>query len=108
MGDIVVNKGASGPAAVIKKAISFDFGTIATVSTKDVTGTFSDDDMVVDANDGVYFSPQVALTAGLVNGGARVSATGVVQCRLGNLTAGTLTPNTVTFDVYVIKGGAEV
>lgn len=98
---VPTSPGGTAPV-IFKKAIAFAFGTIATVSTKDVTGAFGE----ADANDAVFFSPQAALTDGLVNGGARVSATGVVQCRIGNLTGGTLTPNTITLDVYIVKGGA--
>lgn len=100
---ILASPGGVAPV-LFKRALSFDFSTIATVSTRDVTAAFAE----ADASDGVYYSPQSALTAGLVNGGARTSATGVVQARIGNLTGGTLTPNTVTLDVYVTKGGADL
>lgn len=107
MAQTVVNQGASGPGVIFKKAISFAFGTIAANSTKEVTGVFSDDEMVADLYDGVMWSPQAALTGGLANGGGRCNTTGQVAVTIGNLTTGTLTPNTVTLDVYVTKGGAD-
>lgn len=108
MSQTIVNQGASGPGVVFKKRIAFDFGEINTATTKEVTGEFSDDEAVADAGDGVFWSPSAVLTTGVVNAGARVTTTGVVAARLGNLTGTTLTPGTVTLDVYVIKGGLDV
>lgn len=100
---VIVNQGASGPGTIFKKRVSIDFGTVATVTNEEGTAAFAE----ADAGDLVQVSPTAALPAGFVPGGARVSATGVVAIGIANMTGGTLTPNTLTFDVYLTKGGTD-
>jgi hypothetical protein len=97
---VVVEAGSAGPPGILKKRVSIDFGTIPTLTTEEGTAAFAD----ADAGDGVVASPAAAFANGLIGGQARVSSTGVISIPILNATAGTLTPNTLTFDVYVTKG----
>lgn len=95
--------GSSGPGVIYKKRISFNFTTVP-VTGREVTGAFAE----ADAGDLVAASPiDTAISGGLGIAQARVSATGVIAIGLNNSSGGTLTPNTVTLDVYVTKGGTD-
>lgn len=107
MTDIVAQAGSSGPGIIFKKRISFNFTTVP-VTGREVTGAFADAGAVADAGDLVQASPiDTAVGGGLGIASARVSATGVVAIGLNNSSGGTLTPNTVTLDVYVTRGTAN-
>ncbi len=100
MSDIVLQGGSSGPGTVFKKRMSFNFTTVPATG-REITGAFAE----ADAGDLVQASPiDTAIGGGIGIASARVSATGVVAIGLNNSSGGTLTPNTVTLDVYVTKG----
>lgn len=104
MSQTVLLGGSSGPGKIYKKTIEFNFTTVP-VTGREVTGVFAE----ADANDLVQASPTGAtVTGGLGIASARCSATGVVAIGLNNSSGGTLTPNTITLDVYVTKGDASV
>ncbi len=100
MSEVVNTLSPSGPASQFKTRVAIDFGSIAAPFVKEVTAPVAG----VDAGDLVSVSPAQALAAGVIGGSARVSATGVIAVQLGTTGGTTLTPNTVTFDVYVTKG----
>jgi hypothetical protein len=103
MSQIVQSRAPSGEGLIYKKTMAIDFGSIPSPFVKEVTGAFEE----ADANDLVVVSPQAA-TAGIFFPAARVSATGVVAITIGTTGGATLTPNTLTLDVYVTKGDASV
>lgn len=100
----VVNQSASGAPAVLKKRASIDFGSIPAPYVKEVTVEFDG----ADSADGVCVSASQALAAGVILGAARVSAANVVAVTIGTTGGTTVTPNTVTVDIYVTKGDASV
>lgn len=103
MSQTVATGSSSGPGIIYKKRMSFNFTTVP-VTGREITGAFAE----ADEGDLVQASPiDTAIGGGLGIASARCSATGVVAIGLANSSGGTLTPNTVTLDVYVTKGNTD-
>jgi hypothetical protein len=88
----------------LKENVAINFGSIPTPFCKEVTTAF----VGADTNDLVEVSASQALAAGVILAGGRVSATGVVAIMIATTGGATVTPNTVTVDIYVTKGDAGV
>lgn len=95
---------SSGPITQLKSSQAINFGSIPTPFVKEVTTPF----VGADANDLVTCSAAQALAAGVFLAGGRVTAAGVVGITIGTTGGATVTPNTVTVDIYVTKGDAGV
>lgn len=104
MPSVVNQLPSSGPVTELKSQQAVDFGSIPTPFCKEVTTPFAG----ADANDLVEVSASQALAAGVFLAGGRVSAPGVVAIMIGTTGGATVTPNTVTVDIYVTKGDAGV
>lgn len=101
MSEVVALAAQSGAPNQYKKSMAINFGSIPGPFCKEVTGVFAE----ADVNDLVAVSPSQALAAGVVVTGGRVTATGVIGITIATPGGTTVTPNTVTLDVYVTKGG---
>lgn len=105
--EIVQTKSPSGAPVILKRRMAIDFGSIPSPFTKEVTATFTEVGVgEAELGDGVSVSAAQSLLAGVGVVGARVSANGVIAVTMS--ASATLTPNTVTLDVYVNKGGTDV
>lgn len=79
-------------------SVTISPGAVAANTTKEVTVTVTG----LSTNDIVHVN-KPTVTAGIVLGGARVSATDTLAVCYGNLTAGSLTPASESYTVVAIR-----
>lgn len=89
-----------GQGTLIKGTIAVDLPSIASAAVGEVTLTITG----AAVNDTVIMNPVAAgNTAGLVFGGARVSAANTVKLRVANLSGGTVDEASQTWDYCLIR-----
>lgn len=89
-----------GQGAVITGQIAVDLPSIASAAVGEVTLTITG----AAVGDKVVMCPPAAgNTAGLINGGARVSAANTVKLRVANLSGGTVDEVSMTWDYCLIR-----
>ncbi len=96
----------SGPTTSIIGQAAIDHGSVGAAGTLEASVVMTGD--LANAAVGDQVSVSVAsgstLDAGLVVGGAAITAAATLTVRLGNVTAGAIDPAAITYDVAVIVG----
>lgn len=113
--EVIQQRATSGAPSILKKRGVLDFGSIPTPFTKTVSLAFNptsegQEAAVLAPGDRVEVSPAQALLAGIGVVGSRVAVagpSGAIEITMQSFNA-TLTPGSITFDIYVTKGGADL
>lgn len=102
----VVNQGSpSGEPTVLKQRYEFNFGTLQSPHfANEVDAAFSSAFGEAELGDGVFACPVGQPPLGTVVAQARVVENGTIGVTMVS-SGGTVVVNTVTVDVFVIKGG---
>lgn len=101
MSTLVTTGSLQGAGAVIKGTVAVDLASMATLAGSEITLTITG----AAVGDTVILNPVAAgNTAGIIYGGARVSAADTVKLRVFNGSAGTIDEASQTWDYCLIRG----